>query len=164
MQRNSLGISERCLHASFLDAPDFIYAADPRARRIAHEVAMLAAGYGAVNYDDRGFTWVHVPQFRLPRGWNARQSGILLEVPPQYPSIPPDGFYLLKGLRDAQGLEPTHYFQAGSSLNRYADRGWAWYCMHARGGWHATADIVSGHNLLKYLELIRAILSDPPKR
>lgn len=148
----------------FSDAPCFVYAVNPRERRILHEVQMLATGYGAVNYDDRAFTWVHVPGFALPRGWNVRKTGILLELPQEYPSIPPDGFYLLKGLRDTEGHTPSHYFQEGGTLNRYADRGWAWYCMHARGGWRATADIVSGHNLLKYLELIRAILSRPPGR
>lgn len=153
MQRNS----------HFLDAPTFCYAVDPRSRRILREVTMLAAGYGAVNYDDRALTWVQVPEFNLPRGWNVRRSGILLELPSQYPSIPPDGFYLLKGLRNAQGYTPSHYFQEGGSLNRYADRGWAWYCIHARGNWLSAADIVSGHNLLKYLELIRTILSNPPR-
>lgn len=67
----------------------------PRQRRIVVEVRLLAAGYGEVNYDDQAFTWIHVPRFTLPRGWNAKSSGILLELPAQYPSIPPDGFYLV---------------------------------------------------------------------
>jgi hypothetical protein len=142
--------------------PRFEYGLGPREQRILREARMLAAGYGAANYDDRAFSWIHVPRFRLPEGWNVRESGLLLDLPRQYPSLPPDGFYLLKGLRDARGRSPSHYFQDSGSLNPHARRGWAWYCMHARHGWRATADIVSGHNLLSYLELVRAILSHPP--
>lgn len=141
--------------------PQFAYGTGPKERRVVQEVLMLAQGYGAVNYDDRAFSWVHVPHFRLPGGWNLRETGILMDLPEHYPSLPPDGFYLTKNLRDRYGRTPGHYFQEQGTLNPHAHRGWAWFCIHTHMDWRSTTDIVSGHNLLKYLELIRAILSNP---
>ncbi len=145
---------------SFAHAPHFTYGSDPRMLRIVQEAYLLAQCYGAANYDENAFSWVHVPAFHLPRGWNMSQTDILLELPSKYPLLPPDGFYLAQNLRDSRGRTPGHYFQEGGSLNRYADRGWAWFCIHANRAWNPTNDIISGHNLIKYLELIRAILTD----
>jgi len=134
-----------------------------RGRRILQEVVLLAMAFGEVNFDENCYTWVHIPRFRLPAGWNKATTELLVELPRAYPQVGPDGFYLDKRLRDRQGRTPGHYFEEKSRYNRYAHLGWAWFCLHQepgkKGGWKATSDIMEGDNLVKYVELIRAILT-----
>ena len=134
-----------------------------RGRRIRVEVLLLAIAFDEANLDEKCFTWVHVPRFPLPRGWNRGVSGLLIELPSAYPQVGPDGFYLDVGLRDRRGRTPGHYFEKEGSHSKHAHKGWAWYCLHqepvSKGGWRATSDLMAGDNLLKYVELIRAILS-----
>ena len=138
-----------------------------RSRRISLEVLFLAMAFGEMNFDENCFTWVHVPRFPLPRGWNRKVSGLLIDLPSAYPQVGPDGFHLDVGLRDRRGKTPEHYFEKEGSYSKHAHLGWAWYCLHQqpgkRGGWRATSDLMDGDSLLKYVELIRAILS-PRKR
>jgi hypothetical protein len=139
----------------------------PRAARVKREVALLRLRFKKVEYDDLGYRWVHLPTFELPEGWNKRETELLVLLPPAYPQLPPDGFFLDRRLTTRRGQTPGHYFQEHSSHNPYADRGWAWYCMHVssegRGGWRATADILEGDSLLTYIELIRLVLSQAAK-
>jgi hypothetical protein len=135
----------------------------PLAARITQEVALLRLRFKRVAYDDLGYRWVHLPAFELPDGWSKRQTELLLVVPPAYPQLPPDGFFLDQRLTTRRGRTPGHYFQQQGRQNPYADRGWAWYCIHLdgspRGGWHASADVLQGDNLLSYIEVIRLVLS-----
>lgn len=134
-----------------------------RGKRIVQEVVVLGMGFGEVNFDENCYTWVHIPRFRLPHGWNKATTELLIELPSAYPQVGPDGFYLDKRLRDRQGRTPGHYFEERDRNNKYAHLGWAWFCLHQQpskeGGWKATGNIIEGDNLVKYVELIRAILS-----
>lgn len=134
-----------------------------RGQRIVQEVLLLAMAFGEVNFDENCYTWVHIPRFRLPVGWNKATTELLIELPSAYPQVGPDGFYLDKRLRDRWGRNPDHYFEEESRHNKYAHLGWAWFCLHQepskRGGWKATSNVMDGDNLVKYVELIRAILS-----
>ena len=135
-------------------------------RRIAQEVMLLAMAFGRVNYDANRYTWVHIPSFRLPPGWKKATTQILILLPAAYPQVGPDGFYLDQKLRDRWGRAPGHYFEKGEH-SKHARLGWAWFCLHQepskRGGWEASSNVMEGDNLLKYVELIRAILT-PRKR
>ena len=133
-----------------------------RGQRIRQEVLLLGIAFGEVNYDAKCFTWVHIRRFPLPPRWTQVKSELLIELPTAYPQVGPDGFYLDKGLRDPLGRSPNHYFEEQGRYNKYGHLGWAWFCLHQeplrKGGWRATADIMEGDNLVKYVELIRAIL------
>ena len=132
--------------------------------RIRQEVLLLAVAFEQANYDATAFTWVHLPHFLLPSGWNRRSTELLIELPAAYPQVGPDGFYLDQQLRDRRDRAPDHYFEKQGSYNKYAHLGWAWFCLHQqpgkRGGWRPTNDIMDGDSLVKYVELIRAILSE----
>ena len=132
-----------------------------RQNRILAEIVLLATVYHNVNYDDLGFDWVHIPRFPLPRIWLNESTELLIKLPTTYPLTPPDGFYMDKYLRTRHGHSIGHYFQDQGSLNPYANKGWAWFCMHIGGGWNSTSSLKHGDNLLKYTELIRAILTHP---
>ena len=134
-----------------------------RSQRISQEVLLLAVAFGEANFDEVCFTWVHIPRYTLPGRWNRGTTALLIELPRAYPQVGPNGFYLDRGLRDRWGRTPDHYFEENDSYSKYAHLGWAWYCLHQeasrKGGWRASTDMMEGDNLLKYVELIRAILS-----
>ena len=129
-------------------------------QRILFEISILSARFQDVNYDDEDFSWVHIPCFDLPLGWNQYHTGLLIELPTAYPDIPPDGFYVDKNLRPTNGRPMTHYFEDQGHYNPYAKCGWAWYCIHpSRTSWRPSAHVLQGDNLLKYIELIRMVLT-----
>ena len=130
-----------------------------RNRRILEEIAVLAKGFDTVHYDNEEFTWIHIPVYQLPRGWNQTATELLVVLPRAYPHVPPDGFHLNQRLYPLHGHLDEHYFENGLQ-GSYSDKGWGWYCIHSDSSrWTATADIWSGDNLVKYVELIRAILT-----
>jgi hypothetical protein len=130
-------------------------------RRIAQEIALLATRFDEINFDDTGFGWVHIPRFELPRGWSRPTTELLILLPSAYPQVAPNGFYIDQRLRPLSGRVPAHYFEEPGTHNPLGDRGWAWYCIHAgRGNWSPKASVWQGDNLLKYIELIRAVLTE----
>jgi len=130
-------------------------------RRLLEEIAILAVRFGEINFDDIGFTWVHIPDFELPPGWNQAFTELMIDLPPLYPETPPDGFYIEKNLAPLNGNLLEHYFQHDDYVNRYTHQDWAWYCIHpAQFSWQPSVDITTGDNLVKYLELIRLALTE----
>jgi hypothetical protein len=109
-------------------------------------------------------TWVHLPRFSLPPQWNKTETQLLIELPPSYPLVGPQGFYLDPYLRTRAGRTPAHYLERQARQQRGKGR-WIWFCLERkdvpRGGWRAAARILDGDNLLGYTELIRAVLSRP---
>jgi hypothetical protein len=137
-----------------------------RYRRIPLEVTLLGQRYGKVEYDYTGLTWVHIPEFPLPSGWNKAETQLLIELPPTYPLVGPEGFSLDPYLRTRAGRTPAHYLEPQARQQRGRGR-WVWFCLERKdgpgGGWRTAARILDGDNLLAYTELIRAVLSRPGK-
>jgi len=130
-------------------------------RRLALEIAILAVRFGEVNFDELAFSWVHILRFELPNGWNQTTTELLIDLPPAYPEVPPDGFYIEKNLTPLNGHSLEHYFQHDEYVNRHAHLDWAWYCIHPAGfSWQPSMDVTRGDNLVKYLELIRLALTE----
>jgi len=126
------------------------------ARRLEAEADLLAQvfpGVGAGLDPQQGNGWVHIPSFPLPAGWSRSTTNLMVIVPGSYPHLPPDSFYVEKHLRDARGRPIDHYFE-GAGHNRFAHRGWAWFCYHVRGPWRPTVDPYSGDSLATYVNLI----------
>ena len=134
-----------------------------RLRRIHLEVLALAAQFGTVDFDDVTGTWVLLPNFPLPPGWNRASTRLMIYLPPAYPETPPQHFYLDRGLRDGLGRAPAHYFE-GTSGRIGPDSGLACYCLHSQvgsaGGWSPSADLRRGDSLLTYVEVILAVLTE----
>lgn len=129
-------------------------------RRVYEESLLLALQFGTVDYDDKAGSWVRIPYFPLPVGWDRGTTGVLFELPHGYPHVPPDGFYIDRFLRTRYGRQIGHYFENRGRFNRYADHGWGWFCIHLESGaWHPAAEVARGDNLLKLAALIRAILT-----
>jgi hypothetical protein len=99
--------------------------------------------------------WVLVQDFVLPAGYNVATTQVLMSIPPDYPVRAPGplphGIYLPTGLK-SQGRTPRHIMEGqGPGWGK-----WSWLCMY-RIDW----DSRRGDDLVRLLELVRAILSLP---
>lgn len=126
-----------------------------RDARVLRECAVLRRAYPGLEIaPDR--SWVLIPGFRLPRGWEPDETTVLIEPPTNYPEAAPDGFHLGARLR-RRGLgralrDPGHYFRGYK--NRYADRGYFWYCLEDPDRrWDPRHD-----SLITFVEAIRTYL------
>jgi hypothetical protein len=100
--------------------------------------------------------WFVVANWPLPAGWNKTTTSLLILVPPGYPVTPPDNFYTDPDLRLAGGAQPGN-----TSASNQIGRDWLQFSFHVEGGhWHPHADVLSGHNLLTFLEGVRQRLSE----
>lgn len=132
-----------------------------RQRRVLQEAMLLARHYGEAEYDDQGGKWLYLPSFPLPAGWDRPTTGLMWVLPGSYPHLPPDGFYVDRFLRTRHGKRIGHYFEERGTYNPYADRGWAWFCIHLHpGAWRPSGNVAQGDNLFKLAVLIRAILTE----
>ncbi|WP_261555521.1 E2/UBC family protein [Frankia tisae] len=126
----------------------------PNGQRLRLEVAQLAAAYPGLRIaqDD---SWVLIPEFRLPAGWEPVLTTVLVIVPATYPECAPDGFFLGSLLRRHDGTvlsRPGHYFY--DYKNPYSGLGYVWYCLEDPDRqWDPLAD-----SLLTFVEAIRTYL------
>lgn len=133
-----------------------------RKTRVEREVALLRTSGMKVDWDYQDGSWVMILDFAPPGGLGRSSTNLLLEIPPDYPNVPPNGIYVDQALR-----LPSHYFQYKGTHNPLGDKGWAWYCFHADGhlgGWRASVRIMEGDNLLKYVKLTRTLMDEAVRR
>jgi hypothetical protein len=127
-------------------------------RRLLAEGELLSFRFPGVRVGvdpQAGTGWCFIPNFSLPAGWSQSSSNLLIMVPAGYPMVPPDKFFIERGLRDARGRSVGHYFEEQGGYNPYAGRGWAWFCYHIRSGaWRSTARPLDGDSLLTYANVI----------
>lgn len=148
------------MHVS--DAPRYRYGAAPAvAARLEAEARYIADLYRQptdFGFDnDFGQWWVYLPEFVLPNRWRQSSTPMLVTVPDQYPSSPPDGFFLSNDLRDENGRRPAHYFEERSAHNPLTSKGWAWFCIHVQK-WNPSYDFRDGDSVAKYLTLIHLVM------
>ncbi len=124
--------------------------------RLGAEIALVRRNYPDVEVDPAG-AWVMLPVWELPGGWSLVETMLLIVVPPGYPATAPDNFYTNDDLRLAAGGEPGN---SGRSQT-IAGRVWRVFSWHVDGQWRPRPDVVTGDNLLTYLEACRVRLSDP---
>jgi hypothetical protein len=120
--------------------------------------------YGEVDFDTKDGTWLHIPNFPLPKGWNWNVVSILIDIPdgiPGYPSRAPEWFWTNKSLRTGDGQPIGHFFTNNANDAKYAADGWGHFCVHLNE-WspRSGANWTSGHSLVTYLNLIRMIFRD----
>ncbi len=117
-------------------------------QRVYEEVVQIARRYQTVDYDEEEGTWVCIPEFPMPKGWNKVATALMFELPSNYPHMPPDGFYIDQHMKKYGSLM-IPYFENNNRHNRYADRGWAWFCLHLnKHAWRPKTNILAGDSLL----------------
>lgn len=134
-----------------------------RRSRLQAEAVLIGARFGEVSYDKEDATWLHVPHFRMPPGWNTDVVGILIDVPggtPGYPVVEPEWFWTNHDLSTSGGTSIGHFFTGDRDL-KYQAQGWGHFCVHLNDWQPANGlNLRSGHNLLTYLNLIWTIFHD----
>jgi Prokaryotic E2 family E len=125
---------------------------------IKAQVASIAEVYGEryglpIQLDDR-LEYLFIPRFPLPGRWGARESPILIHIPPGYPTQAPDGFFLSSRCRGPHVL--GHNVYNGLDFSGY---GWKWFCVHCQQGWRPGANAMDSDNLWTFLKVVRAALS-----
>ena len=115
--------------------------------RRKEELKLVAATYGEFEHGPN-LEWVIIKHWTLPPGWNKVETAVLVLIPAGYPVTPPDNFYTDNDLRVGGGTQPGN-----SNLNQnLVGRIWLQFSFHVDGEWKPHADLLSGHNLLTFLQ------------
>jgi hypothetical protein len=111
---------------------------------------------------DDDYAFVIVGHVLLPPGYNLERTNLLIELPDDYPVSPPGigdfRVYVSPHLRfQGRELKDLHLYITPS----YTTLGfgpWAWWCYQSVR-WYPKRD-----NLIRFVEMIRADLTDPPTK
>lgn len=80
--------------------------------RITREVALLQSAYLGLQYD--GGSWVLIPNYLLPSGWNRERTDVAFQIPTGYPATPPYGIYVPTGIRFG-AASPSSYTEPAAN-------------------------------------------------
>lgn len=115
--------------------------------RLYKEVELLRKKYGFLKYGEN-LDWIVFEEFILPQGWNRDKTRLLILIPPGFPTIPPDNFYVITGLRTASDEIPSNYTDDLSHIGEQ----WGQFSFHSeQGHWNPSVDVYSGDNLLTFM-------------
>jgi len=114
--------------------------------RTIAEINLLSSHFGYIQYDPYNPSWVLIEQFNLPAGYNRRWCEVLIDLGELYPELPPQDFYLSRGLTK-NGRICSHYFEHFAG-KKYCDEGYAWYSFHIKRWKPNPYSMLHGDNLL----------------
>lgn len=117
--------------------------------RIRQELALLRTRYPDLDYEPNG-QWVRIPVYKLPPDWNLATTAVVFQMPVGYPGTPPYGIYAPAGLL-FKGEKPNNYQEPAPSQPPFGGS-WGIFSWGPDGPWRATADIISGSNLLNWVQ------------
>jgi len=128
--------------------------------RIIGEIELLSTHFGNIDYDPYDLSHITILRFDLPRGFNKNYSRLLIELGLRYPFLPPQDFYLDKGLRK-RGKASSHYYENGFESKKYCQYGYAWYSFHIKKWKPDPYSMIRGDNFLTAVSAFyRALKSD----
>src|SRR6266536_6677073 len=114
--------------------------------RRACELDLLRQRYGPLEHGT-GLDWILFRSIPMGAGWNRPTTELLGLIPPAYPLVAPDNFFVREGLRTAEGHLPGGYFEGQVSV---LGPGWGQFSLHALE-WRPGAELVDGDNLLTFM-------------
>lgn len=115
--------------------------------RIRQELEHLRTRY-KVELVEEG-RWARVASYPLPAGWNRTATDVAFQIPVGYPGTPPYGIYVPSGVL-FNDEPPDNYKEPAPSQPPFGGT-WGLFSWQPDGPWLATADIVSGSNLLNWV-------------
>jgi len=115
--------------------------------RTLAEIRLVSSHFGDLCFDPNDLSVVLVEHFPLPRGYNRKSCELLIVLGQMYPELPPQDWYLSKGLRK-NGQASSHYYEDGFGDKEYCDQGFAWYSFHITKWKPNPRHLVPGDNLL----------------
>ena len=125
----------------------------PRNAAILEEhLRVLSIGYPLSISDDG--EWVIVHGFKLPPGYDRASTNVLVQIPADYPMVPPgvdSGVYIPLDVRFGGRKLRSVYKRSAGGWGE-----WGWLC-YKWIRWDPCSD-----NLVTLMEMIRAHLTNPP--
>jgi hypothetical protein len=117
--------------------------------RIEQELALLSSRFSCLTYVPAGH-WIKIPSYPLFEGWNRIATDVVFQIPAGYPGTPPYGIYVEAGILFKETL-PDNYTEPSSNRPPFG-RTWGIFSWTPHDGqWRATADLVTGSNLLNWV-------------
>jgi len=116
--------------------------------RIEQELALLRAWYPDLEYEPNG-RWVRIPIYKLPASWSRGATPVCFQIVVGYPGTPPYGIYVPAGLL-FNGQKPNNYQEPAPSQPPFSES-WGIFSWSPDGPWRATADVISGSNLMNWV-------------
>lgn len=124
-----------------------VSAHDRRRERLEQERPLLVRAFPTAVLDVDNSV-VIVPAHRLPPGWSHDETDILVEIPPKYPSTPPDNVCARSDLTLTSGQSP----QNNQGYRDIAGRRWLQFSYHVDPSeWRPNADLTTSSTLVDYL-------------
>jgi hypothetical protein len=117
--------------------------------RVAKEVELLRKAYPALQHD--GGSWVLIPGYLLPSGWNRETTDVAFQIPAGYPATPPYGIFVPAGIR-FNGTLPSSYTERAANQPPFPGT-WAIFSWAPGDGeWQApSTDVIGRASLLSYV-------------
>ena len=117
------------------------------AERLAAEQPSLTKVFEGLDLDVAGRVLI-IPEHPLGDGWNLSVTPVLVEVPPQYPTTPPDNICVSDDLRLANGATPANTM----GIRVIAGRSWLQFSYHIEAAdWRPHPDVSLSDTLVTYL-------------
>jgi hypothetical protein len=123
--------------------------------RRVRELDLLRQRYGALEHG-ASMDWILFRAIPLGEGWNRPTTELLVLIPPAYPLVAPDNFFVREGLRTADGHPPGGYFEGQVSI---LGPGWAQFSFHALE-WRPGVGLTDGDNLVTFMLAVEQRLAE----
>ncbi len=115
--------------------------------RIQKELELLRTRY-PVEFVEEG-RWACIASYPLSPGWNRSATDAAFQVPVGYPGTPPYGIYVPAGIT-FNGQPPGNYQEPAPTQPSFEGK-WGIFSWQPEQQWLATADIISGSNLMNWV-------------
>ncbi len=80
--------------------------------RLAKELELLLRAFPDAKHENA--SWVFIPRYPLPPGWNRECTDVAFQVPAGYPATPPYGIYVATGIRFGTAMPSSYTEPAGN--------------------------------------------------
>ncbi len=117
--------------------------------RVLKEAELISMRFGEIDFED---DWILINRFDMPPGFNRDTSRMLIDLPLNFPEVPPNRFYIDQGVRLTDGSKPRHYFEKDYVSKELRGMGFAWYCVHIKKWKPNFNDMFAGSTLLKAID------------
>ena len=117
-------------------------------QRIDQELKLLRKRYPDLEYGADGH-WIRIPGYPLPERWSCKSTDVAFQVRSGFPGTPPYGIYVPIGLT-FNGGRPNDYTEPAATQPPFGGVWGIFSWTPIDGQWRATADPVTGSNLLNW--------------
>ena len=116
--------------------------------RIQVELSLIQQAFPDMVYQEEG-SWVYLPSYPLPKGWNREATDVAFQISDGYPAAPPYGFYVPSGI-EFDGTTPNNYTDPASNQPPFGETWGIFSWAPIDGEWKPTGDARRGSNLLQW--------------